>query len=580
MLRIHASKLEPEQLVNALSRVNSLLSVDVEVRRVTKSTRGKGKDNLSAGDFLVEENSLPGAAGITRRFADEIGLKVTNASSYDPDTSPRLRTPVVGLYSGYGTSPKSLLQLHQALERTGFSLVSFVDSRDFEEALSRLDVLVMPGGDSTEMSLSIGPQNARSIRKFVEQGGTYLGICAGAFLGITGEGGGIGPADPSFASTQETLGAVKAQLLNESSKQPKVPMWSYRDFGNVIRAYPYQGDVKFKLKKRSDLVTLGLPSTFCLRMEGPVLKVKDESDVLLVSDGSVPTTTFGVRQEGAEPLFVQFDAVVRKKVGSGQYLLSGPHIESGVAPEGIGLLGNSLFSVVAGTLSLSLSSNSQRPEPRRSSLFMASIVDQSDELSRSMQRLSQHLLVLISLISCTEASRLCGRLEELSQTLSSLSNESKELGQMTIEVIDEQQHTQRLLSSISRGSAATPVTGGFQPLVSLMSKLDQEYGSTVTTAGRAMPALTMVCLRLEKETTELISKLSKGEQVDALRETIVLIEKIAGDKGYYAPWYDGRTGPASDEPPSQGITSPLMGVRAKLRHIRNTSRAMRLASTS
>lgn len=577
MLRIHASKLAPEQLVDALAKVNSLLSIDVEVRRVTKSTRGKGEDNLSAGDFLVDENSLPGALGITRRFADEVGLKVTRVSSYDPNTSPRLRTPVVGLYSGYGTSPKSLFQLHQALERSEFSLVSFVDSRGFEEALSKLDVLVMPGGDSTEMSLSIGSQNARSIRKFVEAGGTYLGICAGAFLGITSEGGRIGPADPSFASTQEALGAVKAQLLNESSEQPKVPMWSYKDFGNVIRAYPYEGKIKFKVKKRSDPVTLGLSRTFCLRMEGPVLKVRDEADVLLVSDGSLPTTTFGVRQEGAEPLFTQFDAVVRKRVGAGRYLLSGPHVESGEAPEGVGLLGNSLFSAVAGTLSLSLSSASQRPEPRQSSLFMASIVDQSDELSRSMQRLSQHLLVLISLISWTEASRLCGRLGELSQTLSSLSSESKELGHIIIDVIGEQQHVQRLLSSMSRSSAAI---GGSQLLVSLMSKLDQERGSTIITAGRALPALTMVCLRLEKETTELISKLSKGEEVDALKETIVLIEKIAGDKGYYAPWYDGRAGPVSDEPPSQGITSPLMGVRAKLRHIRNTSRTMRLVSTS
>jgi hypothetical protein len=315
-------------------------------------------------------------------------------------------------------------------------------------------------------------------------------------------------------------------------------------------------------------------------MEGPVMRVRDDSDVLIVSDGSVPTTTFGVRQEGAESLFVRFDAIVRKRVGSGQYLLCAPHVESRGSLEGIGLLGNSLLSAVSGTLSLSIPSTSQKLETQQYGLLMASIIDQSDELSRSMQRLSHYLLVLVPLISGTQASRHCSRLVELSQVLSVLSNESKELGRMTAELIEEQQHLERLLSSMSRDSAAALATGGSQRLVSLLSKLDQDRNLAVATAGRALPALAMVCLKLEKEAAELISRLTKGESVDALKETVILLERVAGDKGVYAPWYDGREGFASDDAPSQGVISPLMGVRAKLRHIRSTSRTIRLTSTS
>ena len=580
MLRIHTSRVEPERLVHLFLRLNELLSLGVETRRVTRSTRRKGEENTSAGDFLIDENSLEGVSGLTRRIADEVGLKVTRMSAYDPGSTLRIRTPVVGLYSGYGTGPHSLVQLHEALEATGFNLVSFVDSKDLASALSNLDLLVVPGGDSTEIALSIGPENARSIRRFVDAGGTYVGICAGAFLGISSVTGTLGPRHPSFSSCQEILGAMKVQLSSEPPEVPQVPMWSYRDYGTVLRLYPYEGEMKFKLKKRSDPITMGLPSSFLLRMEGPVFKVKDSADVLVVSDGTIPTTTLGVRPSGAESLFEQFDAIVRKRLGSGRYVLSSPHIEQPDPPEGVVLLANILFSGVSGTLSLSVSPSSQKLEARSASLLLASIVDQSDELSRSMQRLSQYLLVLVPLLYGTASARHSDNVRALSDMLRRLSSESQELAHMAVDIVEEQQLLDRLLISLSKGIGQTTMTGNPQQLVSLVNRVDQERSLMIATAGRALPALAMMSLRLEKEAMELISKLTKGEEIDVLKETSVFIEKVAGGKALYVPWYDGREGFASDEPANQGIVSPLMGVRAKMRNVRSLSKATRLVATS
>jgi len=48
--------------------------------------------------------------------------------------------------------------------------------------LEDFDVLAMPGGKCAEQSGVLGPEGRLQITAFVENGGGYLGICAGAFL--------------------------------------------------------------------------------------------------------------------------------------------------------------------------------------------------------------------------------------------------------------------------------------------------------------------------------------------------------------------------------------------------------------
>lgn len=58
-----------------------------------------------------------------------------------------------------------------------------VAPEDFSRVdLSVFDVLVFPGGSPASQGRSIGESGRAAIRRYVENGGGYLGICAGAFL--------------------------------------------------------------------------------------------------------------------------------------------------------------------------------------------------------------------------------------------------------------------------------------------------------------------------------------------------------------------------------------------------------------
>jgi glutamine amidotransferase-like uncharacterized protein len=52
------------------------------------------------------------------------------------------------------------------------------------------DVLVMPGGASWEYLSSLGEDGANKIRNYVNSGGAYVGICAGAFYAVSHREGG------------------------------------------------------------------------------------------------------------------------------------------------------------------------------------------------------------------------------------------------------------------------------------------------------------------------------------------------------------------------------------------------------
>jgi hypothetical protein len=48
------------------------------------------------------------------------------------------------------------------------------------------DVVVVPGGSSSQYGEKLGPEGLTFIREFVRAGGGYVGICAGAFLATSG----------------------------------------------------------------------------------------------------------------------------------------------------------------------------------------------------------------------------------------------------------------------------------------------------------------------------------------------------------------------------------------------------------
>lgn len=78
--------------------------------------------------------------------------------------------------------------LHRRLVETyGHDNVRFCDARDIINGVLTKDVflLVMPGGADLYYAEKLNGDGNRKIRAYVEQGGNYLGICAGAYYGAS-----------------------------------------------------------------------------------------------------------------------------------------------------------------------------------------------------------------------------------------------------------------------------------------------------------------------------------------------------------------------------------------------------------
>jgi glutamine amidotransferase-like uncharacterized protein len=58
--------------------------------------------------------------------------------------------------------------------------------------LRDFDVVIFPGGNATEQGKDLGTKGKTAVRDFVQNGGGYLGICAGGFLATTNDSYGLG----------------------------------------------------------------------------------------------------------------------------------------------------------------------------------------------------------------------------------------------------------------------------------------------------------------------------------------------------------------------------------------------------
>jgi len=105
---------------------------------------------------------------------------------------------LAAIYVGRGTSALSIRGARAMLEERGVEVI-LVTAKELPKTLqdpncrllvTNLDVTskvevgiqVMPGGRDRPYQASLGEEGARRIRQFVEQGGSYLGLCAGAYF--------------------------------------------------------------------------------------------------------------------------------------------------------------------------------------------------------------------------------------------------------------------------------------------------------------------------------------------------------------------------------------------------------------
>jgi len=90
---------------------------------------------------------------------------------------------IIGIYADDGASPGCVEPSEKMFEWMDCIVVLLYAEDVNNEPLDKIDVLVFPGGSSGPYSEDITAAGKEKIRKFVRDGGGYIGTCAGACFG-------------------------------------------------------------------------------------------------------------------------------------------------------------------------------------------------------------------------------------------------------------------------------------------------------------------------------------------------------------------------------------------------------------
>lgn len=114
-------------------------------------------------------------------FAHEY-LPTTERAARVEKEEHRTATVHVGVYCDVGTGPssKELLNVVQRRDDVSVRKIKADDIRS--GVLADLDVLIHPGGSGGRQGRHLGEDGREKIRTFIDNGGGFIGICAGAYL--------------------------------------------------------------------------------------------------------------------------------------------------------------------------------------------------------------------------------------------------------------------------------------------------------------------------------------------------------------------------------------------------------------
>lgn len=226
----------------------------------------------------------------------------------------------VALYSS-GGSPYH----HAAIFARAGSEVGFVFPADIEQgALDAYDAFVMPGGGYLAMKGQLDPlgnSGCRAIRDYVEQGGMYIGSCAGSYCAAT-----VPASFLRMCPGQADLCLLDAQIWNGADSPSFVGIQS-----------PGIGTIRAENASPGHPVMAGMPSAFSItHYNGPLFK-SGEALARVQGRGTDFTPAEEFLGGTAGPLLIDQAAargvanVVAGRRGKGRVVLFGSHPEFGAS---------------------------------------------------------------------------------------------------------------------------------------------------------------------------------------------------------------------------------------------------------
>lgn len=336
--KVPFKKSDEKTYSNVYRLVNSLLEAGFNVGRFTR-LRGARGTGLNAGDFIIGVDDLYSDL-LMEDLGDEYGIVPKTLKNVDPQNISQIRQPLIGVYSGRGTSASCTEETVEALENMGFRKIVLLTGPLTPSDLSTLDTLIFGGGDSLEMLRSLEREETRLIRQFVESGGVYIGICAGAILPIKP----VNVLEAAYGELEawSELQLVECELLSDRVSEPSWPVFSGRRVGEVLRTYPVKGSVKSKIVRRG-LLTLGYRGEVSMFHTGPLVKAVDPKHTIGKMTSPSSNVEYGLPCEMVHDIIQGASSIVLMEHGSGKLVLFFSHVESRKNQYVQGLLGNALL---------------------------------------------------------------------------------------------------------------------------------------------------------------------------------------------------------------------------------------------
>ncbi len=158
-------------------------------------------------------------------FAAAAPNAVPAASAVTPPLNPpnvfsapeRIRPLKIAIYDGDGSTAKGIAAVSaRASQLPGAKLTSVKAADMGTRDLAEFDIVIFSGGSGSAQSKAIGEAGRKNVRAFVERGGGYLGICAGAYLACAGFDWGLGILNAKTVSPKWRRGGgmVRVELTD------------------------------------------------------------------------------------------------------------------------------------------------------------------------------------------------------------------------------------------------------------------------------------------------------------------------------------------------------------------------------
>lgn len=221
-----------------------------------------------------------------------------NVFADEAKSKPAIR---VALFDDAGSAGKGVPSVKEQLGKVKDISVTVMKAEDIQAGLDGYNVVIFTGGSGSKQAKTIGDKGHEVVKHFVENGGGYVGICAGAYLACDGFSWGLHILDAKTPSSKwmRGRGDVKIEVT---------------DKGREILGFPDgQRDIHYA--------------------NGPIL-VPAKNDAIADFEPLAFFRTELAEHDSPKGVMVNSAAIVSGLCGKGRVIVSSPHPEQTPGMEG------------------------------------------------------------------------------------------------------------------------------------------------------------------------------------------------------------------------------------------------------